>query len=77
MEADPNTKISEEAYVLLLKEFGKGIDIDKELKKLEQIRIDREKAAAEPVVEKRFKRQSLREVPNVAPAQPDLVKLYG
>ncbi len=75
VEADPNTKISEEAYVLLLKEFGKGIDIDKELKRLEQIRIDREKAAAEPVVEKKIQEVAV-EVSNVAPAQPDLVKSH-
>ncbi len=54
VEADPNTKIAEDAYVLLLKEFGKGIDIDKELKKLEQVRIDREKATSETVDEKKI-----------------------
>ncbi|MDD4636426.1 MAG: translation initiation factor IF-2 [Bacteroidales bacterium] len=75
VEADPNTKISEEAYVLLLKEFGKGIDIDKELKKLEQIRIDREKAAAEPVGGNKIQ-EAVAEVPNVAPAQPDLKKSH-
>lgn len=31
---DANTKISEEQYILLLKEFGKGLDIEKELAKL-------------------------------------------
>lgn len=76
VEADPNTKISEEAYVLLLKEFGKGIDIDKELKKLEQIRVDREKAASEPVVEIKVQEAEVVEVPNVAPVQPDPIKSH-
>ena len=76
VEADPNTKISEEAYVLLLKEFGKGIDIDKELKKLEQIRVDREKAASEPVVELKVQMADVAEEPNVAPVQPDPIKSH-